>query len=239
MVSILVVSWPDTVYAVGILSQFIQNLGPAHWEALKRVITYLGSTKNYWLTFGGKEKGKIQGFCNADWASQQHRHLVSGFSFHFGQGVVSWSSKKQAVVALLSTEAEYIAQTHAAKEAVWIRKFVIEVQGTTHGPLTMLCDNQGAIALSKDNKFNSRTKHIDLCYHFIREAVDEGKINVQYIPTAENITDIFTKALPRHKFEFFVDRLGLTMMEEGGKKKIFEDESDKGTDYVIELDGRA
>ena len=69
--------------------------------------------------------------------------------------------------------------------------------------LTMLCDNQGAIALSKDNKFHSRTKHIDLRYHFIREAVNEGKINVQYIPTAENIADIFTRALPRPKFEFF------------------------------------
>ena len=176
--------------------------------------------KNYWLTFGGKEKGKIQGFCDADWASQQHRHSISGFSFHFGQGAVSWSSKKQAVVALSSTEAEYIAQTHAAKEAVWIRNFVIEVQGTTHGPLTMLCDNQGAIALSKDNKFHSRTKHIDLHYHFIREAVDEGKINVEYVPTAENVADIFTKALPRPKFESFVERLGLATMGEEGKKKM-------------------
>ena len=84
----------------------------------------------------------------------------------------------------------------------------------------MLCDNQGAIALSKDNKFHSRTKHIDLHYHFIREAVDEGKINVQYIPTAENVSDIFTKALPRPKFEVFVERLGLAMMEEEGKKKM-------------------
>ena len=134
---------------------------------------------------------------------------------------MSWSSKKQAVVALLSTEVEFITQTHAAKEAVWIRNFVIKVQGMTHGPLTMLCDNQGAIALSKDNKFHSRMKHIDLRYHFIREAVDERKINVQYIPTAENIADIFTKALPRPKFKFFVERVGLAMMEEGGKKKMW------------------
>ena len=117
-------------------------------------------------------------------------------------------------------EAEYIAQTHAAKEAVWIKNFVTEVQGMTHGPLTMLCDNQGAIALSKDNKFHSRTKHIDLCYHFIREAVDEGKINVQYIPTAEKVSDIFTKALPRPKFEVFVEKLGLAPVVEEGKDKL-------------------
>ena len=94
----VVVSHPDMAYAVGNLSQFIQNPGPVHWEALKRVISYLGSMKNYWLTFGGNEKGTIQGFFDADWASQQHRHSISGFSFHFGQGAVSWSSKKQAVV---------------------------------------------------------------------------------------------------------------------------------------------
>ena len=123
-------------------------------------------------------------------------------------------------MALSSMEAEYIAQTHAAKEAVWIRNFVTEVQGSTHGPLTMLYDNQGAISLSKDNKFHSRTKHIDLHYHFIREAVDEGKIKVQYIPTAKNISDIFTKALPRPKFKVFVEKLGLALVVEEGKDKL-------------------
>lgn len=120
----VVVSRPDAAYAVGVLSQFIQNPGPAH--------------------FGGRKETLVEGFCDADWASQKHRHSISGFSFHFGVGAVSWSSKKQNIVSLSSTEAEYVAQTHAAKEAI------------------LLCDNQGAIALAKDNKFHSRTKHIDL-----------------------------------------------------------------------------
>ena len=77
-----------------------------------------------------------------------------------------------------------------------------------------------AIALSKDNKFHSRAKHIDLRHHFIREAVDEGKINVQYIPTAENVSDIFTKALPRPKFKFFIEKLGLALVMEEGKDKM-------------------
>ena len=79
----------------------------------------------------------------------------------------------------------------------------------------MFCDNQGAISLSKDNKFHSRTKHIDLHYHFI----NEGKINVQYLPTGENVTDIFTKVLARPKFEYFMEKLGLGMMGEEGKNK--------------------
>jgi len=210
-----VVSRPDIAFAVGILSQFIQNPGPAHWQALKRVIVYLGATKTLWLTFGGRSKTLVQGFCDADWAGQKHRHSISGYSYHFGHGAVSWSSKKQLIIALSSTEAEYIAQTHAAKEGIWLRAFVEEIRGPSNRPMTINCDNQGAIALAKDNKFHSRTKHIDLRYHFIREAVDDGKINVNYIPTEENISDILTKALPKPKFQMFVEKLGMRAV---GKK---------------------
>ena len=205
----VVVSRPDAAYAVGILSQFIQNPGPAHWEGAKRVISYLGTTKDLWLTFGGHQEDKVGGFCDADWASQKHRHSISGFSFHYGQGAISWSSKKQPVISLSSTEAEYVAQTHAAKEAIWLRSFVSEVTGKPEKPLTISCDNQGAIALSKDNKFHSRTKPTGLRYHFIREAVEDGKINMKYVPTDNNVADIFTKALPKPKFQRMVELLGL------------------------------
>jgi hypothetical protein len=205
----VVVSRPDAAFAVGVLSQFIQNPAFVHWEALKRVINYLGSTKNLWLTFGGSKESLVEGFCDADWAGQKHRHSISGFSFHYGVGAVSWSSKKQNIVALSSTEAEYVAQTHAAKEAIWLRSFISEIQGTKPGALTVSCDNQGALALAKDNKYHARTKHIDLRYHFIREAVEDGKIKIKYIPTEENVSDIFTKPLPKPKFQRFVDLLGL------------------------------
>ena len=157
-----VVSRPDIAFAVGILSQFIQNPGPVHWEAVKRVIVYLGTTKNLWLTFGGKSENLVEGYCDADWASQKHRHSISGYSFHFGQGAISWSSKKQNIIALLSTKAEYIAQTHAAKEAMWMKKFLDEIREPRGGPIRVNCDNQGAIVLAKDSKFHSCTKHIHL-----------------------------------------------------------------------------
>ena len=205
----VVVSRPDAAFAIGVLSQFIQNPGPAHWEGLKRVINYLGCTKNLWLTLGGAKENLVEGFCDADWAGQKHRHSISGFSFHYGVGAVSWSSKKQNIVALSSTEAEYVAQTHAAKEAIWLQSFISEIRGNKKDPLTILCDNQGAIALAKDNKFHARTKHIDLRYHFVREAVEDGKIKVAYIPTDENVSDIFTKPLAKPKFQKFVELLGL------------------------------
>ena len=86
----------------------------------------------------------VEGFCDVDWASQKHKHSISGFSFHFGIAAISWSSKKQGVVSLSSTEVEYVDG------------------GGEEKPLTISCDNQGAIALAKDSKFHVRTKHIDL-----------------------------------------------------------------------------
>ena len=220
----VVVSRPDAAYAIGILSQFIQNPGLAHWQALKRLISYLGWTKDLWLTFGGRSEILLQGFSDADWASNKHRHSISGYSFHFRCGAVSWSSKKQYIIALSSTEAEYIAQTHAAKEALWLRSFVDEVRGGPGGnkPITINCDNQGAIALAKDNKFHLRTKHIDLRYHFIREAVEDKKIVVSYVPTQENVSDVFTKALSKPKFQCFVEMLGLRDERKGELRKVRE-----------------
>ena len=103
----------------GILAQFIQNPGPAHLKALKHGISYLYTTCDLWLTFGGKD-AELIGYTNADWASQPDCHSVLGYTFIFGASAVTWSSKKQPIVALSSTESEYIAQTHSVKELVWL-----------------------------------------------------------------------------------------------------------------------
>jgi hypothetical protein len=213
----VMISRPDAAFSVSVLSQFIQNPGRIHWEALQQVIVYLNSTKDLWLTFGGRTKS-LEGYCDADWAGQKHRHSISGYSFHLGQGAVTWSSKKQYIIALSSTEAEYIAQMHAAKEALWIRTFWAEMQNAEPETVKLNCDNQGAIALSKDNKFHAHTKHIDIRYHFIREAVEDGKLAVAYIPTEDNPADVFTKALPKAKFRQFVELLGLRTIRRSGDR---------------------
>ena len=178
-----VISRPNIAYSIGILSQFIQNPGIVHWEGVKRIIVYLNMMKHYWLTFGGKSRKLVEGFCNADWASQKDWHSISGYALYLGSGAITWSSKKQHIIALLSTESEYIAQTHTAKEALWLRSFIDEIWGQQNEPVKLHCDNQDAIVLAKDNKFHLRMKHIDLQFHFIREAVED-------------------------KFETFVERLG-------------------------------
>ena len=157
---------------------------------------------------------QLEGYCDTDWASQPHRHSISRFIFHYGQGAVSWSSKKQAIITLLSTEAEYVAETHAGKEGIWLKTFIKEITRIGVSPLTVKADNQGAIALVKDNKFHAQTKHINLWYHFVHEAVEDGKIKMDYIPSSKNIADIFMKALPKPKFVEFVGALGLAIMKE-------------------------
>ena len=97
----------------------------------------------------------LDGYCDADWAGQLHRHLISRYSFHMGMGAVTWSSKKQYIVALSSTEAEYIAQTHAVKEAMYLHAFVQEIHGLDK-LIAINCNNQGEIVLSKDNRFHAQ-----------------------------------------------------------------------------------
>ena len=130
-----------------------------------------------------------------------------------GKGAVTWSSKKQVIVALSSTEAEYIAQTHVAKELIWLQTFLAELTTPFSEPITLHCDNQGMIALSKDNKFHMRTKHIDIHYHFICEAVENNQVFMHYVLTDKNVADIFTKPLAKPKFEKFVKLLRLGSLE--------------------------
>jgi hypothetical protein len=199
---------PDITFAVSLLSRFMANPGRIHWEAAKRVLKYLKGTKEMKLTFGTQTNG-LTGYTDADWASQDHRHSTSGYIFLIDGGAISWSSKKQPVVALSSTEAEFIAATHAAKELMWIRFIVGEIARPLTSPTTLYCDNQSAIALTRDGVYHARSKHIDVRFMFIRDAASRDLIKLDYCPTNEMTADIFTKALARPKFEYFTANCGL------------------------------
>jgi hypothetical protein len=183
-----------------------------HLEFARHVIRYLKATKGLRLILRG-DNSSLSGYSDADWASNLDRHSISGFAFFLGSGAVSWSSKKQPIVTLSSTESEYVALTHAAKDVIWIQKLLHEISpiGLIHSisPSTLFCDNQGAIRLSKDSTFHARTKHIDVNFHFIRQTISQDKIQLEYIPTFDMIGDIFTKSLSFHKFSHFRGLLGL------------------------------
>lgn len=204
-----VVSRPDIAFEVTLLAQFMQNPGRAHWDMLKRVIRYVHTTKDYKLTYGVKGQ-EYHGFCDADWAGQPNSHSICGYVFIMDGGAVSWSAKKQRVVALSSTEAEYVGTTHAAKELIWGRMLLKELGLPQKTPTILHCDNQGAIALARDNQYHARTKHIAVRFHFIRQAIEEQSLTLTYCPTADNMADMFTKALPHAKLSKLVGDLRLS-----------------------------
>ena len=129
-----------------------------------------------------KDEKPVTGFSDADWGGDpEDRHSTTGNVFVLAGGAVSWLSKKQAVVALSTSEAEYMALSLAVQEALWFRKLFTDLQMEAK-PITIKEDNQGAIALTQNPIAHSRTKHIDIRFHFIREAQEEGTINIVYCP---------------------------------------------------------
>ena len=141
-----VMTCPDISFAVSHLSQYLDAPRTTHLHAVTRVFRYLSGTKDLKLVLGGLDS-TIIGYSDSDWASQTHHHSISGFAFFIGKGVVSWSSKKQPIITLSSTEAEYIALTHSSKDIIWIHKFLTKLHSIFPFslPTNLFCDNQGAI----------------------------------------------------------------------------------------------
>ena len=164
--------------------------------------------KKLTLTFGAGKQG-LEGFTDADRASQEHRHAISGYAYILDGGAVSWASKKQELVTLLTTEAEYVAAMHAAKEGTWLCCLVGEVFCPLTHPTPLHSDSQSAIALTKDGSFHAHTKHIDICYYFICFSIDKSSFCIIYCPTDSMVTDTLTKALPSIKVKHFASSLEL------------------------------
>jgi hypothetical protein len=165
-------------------------------------VRYLKSTKDLKLTYGGGDKHGFEGYSDADRATQDHRCAISGFAVLVDGGAVSWLSKKQELVTLSTMEAKYVGTTHAAKELIWFRHLIEEIFCPLSYPIVLHLDNQSAITLANSEKqFHTRTKHIDICYHFIKFAIQNGTIILLYCPTENMIADILTKSVPliKHK----------------------------------------
>lgn len=205
---------PDIAYAVSYCSRFLAKPTEAHRAAAKRIMRYLKATIDLCLVYEG-EIEPLTGFTDSDWAGDREtRRSTSGYVFNLGSGAISWSSKRQSSTAISSCEAEYIGQTQATKEAIWLRRLLGELQVADtegHAPVATIIygDNQGAIALAKNPQFHARTKHIDVQHHFVREKQHNGEVDLQYISTDQQVADGLTKALPKDKFEVFRSALGL------------------------------
>ena len=123
--------------------------------------------------------------------------------FNLGSVAVTWTSKKQQAVALSSTEAEYRGAVKASCEAVWLRRMLADMHVFQTGPTSLFCDNQGVLKLAKNPVFHERTKHVETHCHYIRQLVEDGSVQLKYVPTTEQPADIFTKPLGPDKFVKF------------------------------------
>ena len=206
------VTRPDIACAVGQLSQFLNNPSSTHMHAAKRILRYLQGTSKLGITYRPPPL-RLQGYSDANWAGDMDtRRSTTGYVVMLNNGAIAWKSRRQPTVALSTMESEYMALTDATKELKWIRTLFAELgySNNTEPPTDLFSDNQGAIALAKNPVSHSRAKHIDLRHHFVREAIQDKIIWVQYIPTAEMTADSLTKALGREKHEKCAARMGMS-----------------------------
>ena len=176
----VMISCPDAIFATRILSQFILNPVPTHVKALKHLISYLYTMKNCWLMFGSKDV-KFLTYTDADYAQQADRHSILGYCLIFRAGAISWSLKKQNIVTLLSTEAEYVRHTNTMKEILWIHNFWAEINiKSIIDPILLRANNQGAIQLSNNNKFHSaQSTSMSATISFMRHSkINSWKLNM-------------------------------------------------------------
>eukprot|EP00253_Pinus_taeda_P025131 PITA_25131 len=218
---VMVCTRSDIAHVVGVLSRFMSKPGKEHWTSMKRVFRYLRGTSDYGLCYQGRLRLDrvldIHGFVDVDCAGDlDQRRSTSGYVFNlFGGAVswmISWMSKKQSVVALSTTEAEYMAATHACKEVVWLQ-ILCSSMGLVQGAIRIECDSQSAIFLAKNPSYHSKTKHIDVQYHCVRDMIEDKKVLLVKVDTLKNTADALTKSMSSKKFSWCRETMGVSGLE--------------------------
>ncbi|CAI5739954.1 unnamed protein product [Peronospora farinosa] len=198
-------SRPDLAYAVGQLSRFVANPTKHHVGCVKRVLRYLAGTLDYGIVYKRAQSTQhpkivIQGYCDSDWASDAaDRKSTGGFVFLLAGGAISWSSKRQPIIALSTAEAEYVAACEATMEAIGERNIVSEILPTIPVEMHIGIDSQSAYVMATNPTYSRRTRHIELRWHFVREQVKLKKVILEKVAGVDNPADLFTKALDKKR----------------------------------------
>ena len=219
---------PDMAFAVSILSRYMHSPRTSHGDTLKRVLRYLRGTVGYGLSYKKGETKRLVGFSDSSHNTDpDDGRSTTGHLFCLGETPVTWCSQKQDTVALSSCEAEFMAATEAAKQAIWLQDLVSEITGKKMEKTLIRVDNKSAIALAKNPVFHRRSKHIAKRFHFIREKVEQNEIDVEHVPGTEQKADILTKALARIKFKEMRDMIQVQDLSKDGLKLRRENVVDK------------
>ncbi|GJY34550.1 retrovirus-related pol polyprotein from transposon TNT 1-94 [Tanacetum coccineum] len=205
----LTASRPDLQFAICMCARYQARPTEKHLHAVKRIFRYLRGTVNRGLWYPKDSSIALTAFADADHAGcQDTRRSTSGSMQFLGDRLVSWSSKRQKSAAISSTEAEYIALSGCCAQVLWMRSQLTDY-GFGFNKIPMYCDNKSAIALCCNNVQHSRSKHIDIRFHFIKEHVENGVIELYFVNTEYQLADIFTKPLCRERIEFLINKLGM------------------------------
>ncbi|GJU41144.1 retrovirus-related pol polyprotein from transposon TNT 1-94 [Tanacetum coccineum] len=207
----LTASRPDIMFSVCLCALFQENPKTTHLEAVKHIFRYIRGTSHLGLWYPKGTGIEIVVYANSDHAGNYvDRKSTSGICTFIGCCLTSWFGKKQTALAISTTEAEYVSTKKACQQALWMKQALIDYEIRLDDVLIM-CDNKGAIDLSKNPVQHSRTKHIEICQPFLRDNVQKGNIFIEKVASEDNIADIFTKPLKSEVFNYL--RLGLGMME--------------------------
>lgn len=200
---------PDIAFAVNKMSRYQDKATDTHWSYLKSILRYVNGTSDYKLIYRDDNDVPLSGFVDSDWANDKgDRKSTTGFLLHVYGNLVVWCSKKQQLVTLSSTEAEYVAACQAVQESIWVEKLLTNLDIELNYPIEIYEDNFGCVMISK-NPETKRTKHIDVKFHFLRNLVWEGRYVLTQVSTKDQLADIMTKGLTRVNFERFVSMMGL------------------------------
>jgi hypothetical protein len=204
---------PDIAFAVGVLCRFMARPGPEHWKAVKHLFRYLRGTIDYRLTYAPDASAPkpFYAYSNADHGGNRNNsRSTSAYVVKIGSGAVLWMSRLQPIVALSTTEAEFIAAASAGQEVVWMRQLLGELGFLIACLSLLLLDNQSAIQVGKNPEHHGRMKHLDLRFFWLRDVIAAGQIALRYVPTADMAADLLTKGLARIKVAAAIAQLGLT-----------------------------
>lgn len=204
-------SRPDIASSVAILSQRVSKPRDVDLNEVKRVIRYLKGTRNLRLCLSDPEKEQeLFAYSDADWGENKvDRKSHSGYFCSMNGGAISWTCRKQSIVALSSAEAEYVALTETCKELMWIRRVAKDFGENPPKTINIFTDSQSAMAMINNRKFSNRTKHIDTKFHFVQDQVANGEMKLTYHPTETNIADMMTKPLGSVKIKMLRSLGGL------------------------------
>jgi hypothetical protein len=204
----MVCTRPDIAHAVGVVRRYMSNTVKEQWEVVKWILMYLRGTSTYALCFGGS-KNVLHRYVDSDMpVDKDSRRITTRYVFTVGGTTVSWISKLQKVVSLSTTIVEYVVVTEASKEMIWLQRFMEEL-GKKQENRKFYCDSETAIHLENNSSFHSKTKNIQLRYHFIRFILEYGHLKLENINTSHNPADMLTKGVAKEKLSSFSLSVGL------------------------------